>query len=673
MLTRLAKYSTALFLALAAVFIFNQTALAKDFQADYDISYTLNPDTKLVRVKQQISLTNKKPNLRASSYSLTLEKGSYRNLSATDSRGRMNFTEKESNGHQSITFTFNDRVVGVNNTLRWTIEYDANNVATKNGQMWDISIPRVKAHDSYDIASYTASLITPASLGEVHYVTPQPARSDLNSQTNTYIFNKDQIMPAGILASYGPAQVFEFELIYHLKNPQIGQVKTEIALPPDIQGYQQIIHGQLHPKPASLRTDQDGNTLATYYLGPQATLDITFKGHARIDQAKANLQSPAMISDIPEELVRNYTIEQKYWETSNQQLKDKVAEITDPQKSAVDNARAIYQYVTKTLTYNTARINENLARMGAVAAYNDPDNAVCMEFTDLFITMARIAGIPAREIDGYAYTTGEDAQPIYYPELGSDILHAWAQIYLPDVGWVMVDPTWGSTTDGVDFFGHIDLNRIAFAIKGISSERPYAAGAYKTNASQDGDVKVTFSNQDVKGKAELKSSIYSVSGLQALTQRPYIELINTGSTTLFGVELGLRKDDPDNLLQLSQTHLGRLLPGQSIEVPLEFSKNLWLNAQQVDLSVTATGHDFYQQQATSEDRQTVEVPAIVFTIFLPIIGIVLLIAALTAALWYALHQLHAGQKWKFWKKDTDQALDSGGNIKDPQSTDQSNS
>lgn len=667
MLPRFLKLLTATSVAVLAVLIFTTPALAKDFQADYDISYTLNPDTKLVRIKQKISLTNKKPNLRASSYSLTLEKDSYKNLSATDSRGRMNFTEKDNDKHKVITFTFNDKVVGNGNKLNWTIEYDATNVAVKNGQMWDISIPRVKEHESYDIASYTAAIITPASLGEVHYVTPQPARSSLRSDYNTYVFNKDQIMPAGILASYGPAQVFKFELVYHLKNPQIGQVKTEIALPPDIIGYQQIIHSQLNPAPASLRTDQDGNTLATYYLGPQAALDITFTGHARIDQAKSDLSSQALISAIPEDLVKNYTVKQKYWETDNQQLRDKVAELVDPNKPAVDNARAIYNYVTKTLAYNTARIDENLARMGAAAAFNDPKNAVCMEFTDLFITMARIAGIPAREIDGYAYTTGDDAQPIYYPELGSDILHAWAQIYLPDVGWVMVDPTWGSTTDGVDFFGHIDLNRIAFAIKGISSERPYAAGAYKTNTNQDGDVKVSFSDKDATGQPQLQAAITSVTGLQALTQRPTIKLTNTGNATIFNLQLNLTKDDPQNLLGLTQDQLGRLLPGQTLEIPLTYNKTLWFNNHHLQASLTASGTDFYQKPITATQDQTIEVPAIFFTIILPILGLVLALAALTALFWYLLHHFHAGNITKFWRKPSPPAPDSSPNPQTPDS------
>jgi transglutaminase-like putative cysteine protease len=51
---------------------------------------------------------------------------------------------------------------------------------------------------------------------------------------------------------------------------------------------------------------------------------------------------------------------------------------------------------------------------------------VCLEFTDLFIAIARAAGIPAREIDGFGYTQNAINRPISIDE---DILHAWPEYY----------------------------------------------------------------------------------------------------------------------------------------------------------------------------------------------------------------------------------------------------
>ncbi len=63
---------------------------------------------------------------------------------------------------------------------------------------------------------------------------------------------------------------------------------------------------------------------------------------------------------------------------------------------------------------------------------------VCQDFSNLFICMARLLGIPARYVCGYVFTgnTGEG-------RAGSDASHAWVQLYLPNMGWRSFDPTNG--------------------------------------------------------------------------------------------------------------------------------------------------------------------------------------------------------------------------------------
>jgi transglutaminase-like putative cysteine protease len=64
---------------------------------------------------------------------------------------------------------------------------------------------------------------------------------------------------------------------------------------------------------------------------------------------------------------------------------------------------------------------------------------VCQDFSNLFIMLARLLGIPARYVCGYIYTgnTGDT-------RAGSDASHAWVQLYIPDIGWKGFDPTNGN-------------------------------------------------------------------------------------------------------------------------------------------------------------------------------------------------------------------------------------
>ncbi|CAB3725843.1 hypothetical protein LMG26689_04581 [Achromobacter animicus] len=55
---------------------------------------------------------------------------------------------------------------------------------------------------------------------------------------------------------------------------------------------------------------------------------------------------------------------------------------------------------------------------------------VCQDHAHLFLACVRGLAVPARYVSGYLYTTAEHAAS-----------HAWADVWLPDVGWTSVDIT----------------------------------------------------------------------------------------------------------------------------------------------------------------------------------------------------------------------------------------
>lgn len=78
---------------------------------------------------------------------------------------------------------------------------------------------------------------------------------------------------------------------------------------------------------------------------------------------------------------------------------------------------------------------------------------VCQDYAHIFIACARAAGAPARYVAGHFMR----ADGVVQQEAG----HAWAETYVPDLGWVGFDPANGiSTTDaharvaiGLDYLG----------------------------------------------------------------------------------------------------------------------------------------------------------------------------------------------------------------------------
>ena len=63
---------------------------------------------------------------------------------------------------------------------------------------------------------------------------------------------------------------------------------------------------------------------------------------------------------------------------------------------------------------------------------------VCQDFAHLFISALRRLGIPARYVSGYLMTIPPAGQPRL---VGADASHAWLSVWVPEAGWVDLDPT----------------------------------------------------------------------------------------------------------------------------------------------------------------------------------------------------------------------------------------
>jgi transglutaminase-like putative cysteine protease len=66
-------------------------------------------------------------------------------------------------------------------------------------------------------------------------------------------------------------------------------------------------------------------------------------------------------------------------------------------------------------------------------------HGVCQDYSHIFIAAARAAGTPARYVSGHLFR--RDGQIVQ--EAG----HAWAEAWVPDLGWVAFDPLNGISTD----------------------------------------------------------------------------------------------------------------------------------------------------------------------------------------------------------------------------------
>lgn len=132
------------------------------------------------------------------------------------------------------------------------------------------------------------------------------------------------------------------------------------------------------------------------------------------------------------------------------------AQETQGHSGDLDRAKAIYDYVMRTMKYD--KTGTGWGR-GDVAWACDAKRGNCTDFHSLFIAMARSQGIPARFEIGF---------PLPATKHEGDIAgyHCWAEFYLKGQGWVPVDISegWKDSSKREYFFGAHDANRVQFTM-----------------------------------------------------------------------------------------------------------------------------------------------------------------------------------------------------------------
>ena len=526
-----------LFSFVAICLFFVKSVFAKDqFRIDTSIEYKV-AENGTMHVTHDVVLTNLSDEYYVKNYLLTLEDINPQNVRAVEDGVEMPIDKSSEGSTVSLKIEFSDSVLGKDQSRHFRIEFDEDSFVTKTGEVWEIAIPKVSDASTYNL--YNVNLLVPVGFGQEAYISPKPYSSKKDNAFYQYHFTKDQVEAAGISAGFGEFQVFAFNLNYHLVNSLGNVARSEIALPPDTY-YQRVYYENLEPRPSDIKVDPDGNWIASYDLSPGQKLDIAATGSVQLFSEPRD-----DIPKISEDVLRQNLKASTYWQTGDPEIVRLAQSLKTPE--------AIYNYVVNTLSYDYGQVSPNVQRKGAVDALNSPQKAICMDFTDLFIALSRAAGIPAREINGFAYTENPAIEPL---SLVADVLHAWPEYWDSARSvWVPVDPTWGNTTGGVDFFNKLDLRHFAFVIHGEDVTTPYPAGSYKLGTNPEKDVFVNFG--DLPENRNKKTDIYAevLDKIPFFPPRVKLTIKNSGDSAVYNINTSVyfddkleRKDTVDTLL-----------------------------------------------------------------------------------------------------------------------------
>lgn len=234
---------------------------------------------------------------------------------------------------------------------------------------------------------------------------------------------------------------------------------------------------QVVPKDYRNVIDEYGNQYAEFdFSGQPAGATRTVKIDYQVAVNELGYDLSICQGESPDE----FNEPELHIESANPQIVALSNKLSQGKATVCQKVRAFYDYIGNTLVYTY-----NGANWGAQAALG-PMGADCTEYSDLLVALSRAQDIPARYFEG-----------LLYLDNGTDALakteHAWADVFMPSVGWVALDPTLGRPLVNRDlYFAHYTTDHIIVTLG--ASPSVLRGGDYWTHLYWPGNsttIKVT--------------------------------------------------------------------------------------------------------------------------------------------------------------------------------------
>lgn len=119
-------------------------------------------------------------------------------------------------------------------------------------------------------------------------------------------------------------------------------------------------------------------------------------------------------------------------------------QITQDAQTDFDRAAALCAYLRGAYPYNLAQNVPPAGRDFVSWFLLDEQQGYCTSFATAMAVMARMVGLPARYIEGYAAVPDSDS----VARVTQQQAHAWVEIYFSGFGWLPFDPTPGASDAG---------------------------------------------------------------------------------------------------------------------------------------------------------------------------------------------------------------------------------
>ena len=364
--------------------------------------------------------------------------------------------------------------IGIKQSKEFKITYNNYGLIKKTGALTDIFIPGFWKDFTFEnentLFSYKTRIKLAKSLGEVGFVVPVPLETIDTGDYLEYSIGQESLVGSNMWLQIGNSQYYQFAIKQKVKaSDDINKGyfnEYRLIVPRDIveaEVKQQVYFSKLEPPPKEVLNDDEGNLIAVFAIPSHEETIVSVEGYAHVSRltTKITNSNSGKLSDIPSTQFTKYLNSAEFWEVNDPTIKARANELLGGMSNVYEVIETDYNHIVETIDYSEVKrfgINE---RQGALKTLQG-GAAVCMEYSDLFLTLTRAQGIPARAAFGYGY----DAR---LEEQGQDA-HQWVQVFIPEQNeWISVDVTWGES--GPTLIGG-DLNHFYTHVAAIDPNTP---------------------------------------------------------------------------------------------------------------------------------------------------------------------------------------------------------
>ena len=262
------------------------------------------------------------------------------------------------------------------------------------------------------------------------------------------------------LNNYGPGEVTDLTL--------------NVAVPTDLPNQKLLTNIAFSIPPSGTAGDRWGQKCALFEIGGVSAgtkVTITYAVEAEVSAIRYLIipENTGTLDDIPEDIRSKYTADGSRYRINTPYMQETVKRIVGDETNPYRIARKIYDFIIDSLEYEMVGgwdVPEVVLKRGSGS---------CSEYTYSFVALCRAAGLPAR-YQGSIVVRGDDASV-------DEAFHRWAQIYLPNYGWIPVDANRGdakSPADQARGFGELS-NRFLITTHG-GGDSEYLRWSYNSFA-----------------------------------------------------------------------------------------------------------------------------------------------------------------------------------------------